>query len=139
MLDGNSWRKKKKNRLNWRTGIHLVELTDLKGPEIYEENQNGSLTLQARLVMIFRLFHMYMLSSGPYFSYYSYFSLLFCVFLLFPPFFLKMPCYPYFLVHKCLKWPKIIFFFPRSLEICKNQVNLRSHDAKVYEIFLLQL
>ena len=46
--------------------------------------------------------------------------LLFLLFLLFPTFFcvptfpyffLKMPNYPYFLVHKCLKWPKIVFFF----------------------------
>ena len=29
----------------------------------------------------------------------------------FPYFFLKMPYYPYFLVQKCLKWPKIVFFF----------------------------
>ena len=26
-------------------------------------------------------------------------------------FFLKMPYYPYFLVQKCLNWPKIVIFF----------------------------
>ena len=36
-----------------------------------------------------------------------------------------MPYYnPYFLVQKCLKWPKIVFFFPRLLEVCKNWINL---------------
>ena len=29
----------------------------------------------------------------------------------FPYFFLKMPYYHYFLVQKCLKWPKIVMFF----------------------------
>ena len=47
-------------------------------------------------------------------------ALLFLLFLVFPTFFciptfpyffLKMPYYPYFLVQKCLKWPKIVIFF----------------------------
>ena len=61
------------------------------------------------------LMHMQRASSGfqagPDFSYYSYFSLLFFCVPTFPIFFLKMPYYPYFLVQKCLKWPKIVTFF----------------------------
>ena len=56
----------------------------------------------------------------PYFFYAPYFSL----------FFLKMPYYPYFLVQKCLKWPKIVIFFffflaqSASSGACKNQIHL---------------
>ena len=53
----------------------------------------------------------YRLSSVPYFSYYSFFSLLFLCSNFFLYFFLKLPYYPYFLVQKCLKWPKIVIFF----------------------------
>ena len=53
----------------------------------------------------------YRLSSVPYFSYYSFFSLLFLCSYFFLYFFLKLPYYPYFLVQKCLKWPKIVIFF----------------------------
>ena len=65
-------------------------------------------------------------SSGfqPYFSYYSYFSQLFFCVPTFPYFFLKMHYYPYFLVQKCLKWPKTVIFFPSSLKVCKNWINL---------------
>ena len=57
-----------------------------------------------------------------YFPYIQAFkwALLFLLFLLFPTFFciptfpyffLKMPYYPYFLVQKCLMWPRIVIFF----------------------------
>ena len=62
-------------------------------------------------------------SSGPYFSHYSYFSQLFCA-PTFPCFFLKMPYYPYFLVQKCLKQPKIFFPCSHAHSVCKNQINL---------------
>ena len=42
-----------------------------------------------------------------------------------------MPYYPYFLVQKCLTWPKIAILFPRwlpSLGVCKNQISLNLAD-----------
>ena len=52
--------------------------------------------------------------AGPTFPTIPTFPYFFCV-PTFPYFFLKMPYYPYFLVQKCLKWPKIaIFFLARS-------------------------
>ena len=63
------------------------------------------------------------LSTFPTIPSFPYF---YFVLLLFPTFFLKMPYYPYFLIQKCLNWPKIIFF-PHSLGsliVSKNQINL---------------
>ena len=66
----------------------------------------------------------YRLSSGPYFSYYSYFSLLLICVPTFPYFFSEIALLSLLFSPKMFEVTKNCNFFPRSLEVCKNWINL---------------
>ena len=64
------------------------------------------------------------LSSGPYFSYYSYFSLLFFLCSYFSLLFSENALLSLLFSPKMFEVTKNCNFFPRSLEVCKNWINI---------------